>query len=69
MKVYLAELGDQKIQAVGLVELCDMLLKAEVLDDVFCAAGKVFYVVRQILCDVIRVALELFKCKAAGVVK
>ena len=69
VQVDLAELGDDQVEPVGLVELGDVLLEAEVFDDLAGAAGEALDVVGQVGGDVVRVALELLEGEAAGVVE
>lgn len=69
MQVDVAELGDDQIEAVGFVELCDLLLKTEMLDNVEGARGKTLDVIGQVGRDVIWVTLEFFKSVATGVVE
>ena len=69
MQVDVAEPGDNQIEAVGFVELCDLLLKTEMLKHVEGARRKTLDVIGQVGGDIIRVALEFFKSVAAGVVK
>ena len=69
VQVDLAELGDEEIQAVRLVELGDVLLKAEMVDDLAGAAGEALDVVGQVGGDVVGIALELLEGEAAGVVE
>jgi hypothetical protein len=61
--------GDDQVKAVGLVELGDVLLEAEVLDDLAGAGGEALDVVGEVGGDVVRVALELLEGVAAGVVE
>ena len=62
-------LRDDQVQPVGLVELGDLLLEAEVLDDLAGPGGETLDVVGQVGGDVVGVALELLEGEAAGVVE
>lgn len=69
VQIDFAELGDKKIQTVCFIEFGDVLLKAEVLDNLSGAGRKTLHVVGQVRGYVVGVALKLFKCKTAGVIE
>ena len=69
VQVDLAELRDDQVQPVGLVELGDVLLEAEVLDDLAGPGGEALDVVGQVGGDVVGIALEFLEVELAGVVE
>ncbi len=69
VQVDLGELLDHQVEAVGLVELLDLGLEAEVLDDLARARAEAGDVVLQVGRDVGGVVGELGEVEAAGVVE
>ena len=69
VQVDLGELLDHQVEPVGLVELLDLGLEAEVLDDLARPAREAVDVAGQVGGDVVGVALELVEVEPAGVVE
>ncbi|MCK4898124.1 MAG: hypothetical protein KAS38_05075 [Anaerolineales bacterium] len=59
MQVDLTELGEDQIQAVGFVQLSDVLLKTEMVDDVPCPAGEALDVLCQVGGDIIWITFQI----------
>ena len=69
VQVDLGELLDHQVEAVGLVELLDLGLEAEVLDDLARPRAEAGDVLLQVGRDVVGVVGELGEVEAAGVVE
>lgn len=69
MQVDGGKLGDDQVEAVGFVQLLDVLGEAEVLDDLTGLGGERLDVVRQVLGDVVRIARKRAEVELARVVQ
>lgn len=69
MKIDIAELGDDKIEDVGLTQLLDLVDKLEVLEDTTNVGGEAVDVADEVPVDVVGVAFELLKSERRGVVE
>jgi hypothetical protein len=69
VQVDLGELLDDEEQAVSLRQLGDLLLELEILEDLPGLRREALDVVRQVLGDLVGVALQLLKVELTGVVE
>jgi len=61
MQVDFGELGNHLVEAVGFFEFGDFLFEPKALKNFLDVLGKSFDVVREVLADVVRIALEFAK--------
>jgi hypothetical protein len=69
VKIHRVEFLNDEKKAIRLVEFCDMILEAEMIDNVAGAAGKTFNVLGKIGSDIVGLAYELLERKAACIVE